>query len=220
MCDKIQLQQLDTLQQIERLLLAQTTHPSEEDQSVLITSVNPYRLDYKGHNYVYITSQITANLSVEDLATVTALANTWTDISFQEGSQLKYADNGITGATFTVRATDTRLPTDQRSGPMVGIAAGAYPNNPTQTAAAGADTLYNWGTNGTRQVQHTVIQNNTGSNISYAFDQSTATGTNQIYVLATGSTIFWDRAVTTLHFASAAQQSFGSSSGITVEGFL
>ena len=220
MCEKIQLQQLDTLQQIERLLLAQTTHPDEEDQSVLISSVNPYMVDYKGHKHVYLLSQVTAVLVSEDLVALTALANTWTDISLQQGSRLTYADGGTTGAKFTVRATDTRLVTAQQSGPMVGLAAGAYPSNPTQTAAGAADTQYKWGANGLRQVQHVVLQNNTGSNISYAFDQSTATGTNQIYTLATGNTIFWDRAVSILHFASAAQQSFGGSSGITVEGFI
>ncbi len=219
MCEKIQLQQLDTLQQIERLLLADTDH-EDEDQSVLITSVNPYVVDYKGHSRVYLLSQITAVLQVEDLATITALANTWTDISFDEGSQVKYSDGGTAGATFTVRATDSRYPNTQNSGPMVGLAHPAYPSNPTQTAAGAADTVYKWGTNGTRQVQHAVIQNNTGANISYAFDQSSTVGTNQIYTLATGNIIFWDRAVTALHFSSAAQQSFGGASGITVEGFL
>ena len=101
----------------------------------------------------------------------------------------------------------------------VGSALAAFSGNPTQTAAAGADTSYKFGSAGTTSFNHGVIQNNTGSNIFYAFDQSTTVSTNMVYVLATGQTIFWDRAGTVLHFSSAAQQNFGGQTGITVEAF-
>lgn len=101
----------------------------------------------------------------------------------------------------------------------VGTALAAFSGNPAQTAAAGADTLYKFGGGGTTSFNHCAIQNNTTANVFYAFDQSSVTAANAIYVLASGQTVFWDRKGTTLHFSSAAQQNFGGQSGITVEAF-
>lgn len=103
--------------------------------------------------------------------------------------------------------------------PALGAAVAAYGSNPAQTAAAAADTQYKWGAAGNTAVNHVAIQNNTGSNVLYAFDQSTTVSQNAVYVLSAGQIVFWDRTVTILHFSTAAQQSFGGSAGITVEGF-
>ena len=91
-------------------------------------------------------------------------------------------------------------------------------NNPTQTAAAGADTAFSFG-NGTTTMNHAAIQNNTAANIFVAFDQSSITSGNMIYTLTPGQFMMWDRPYTTIHFSSAAQQNFGGQTGITVEGF-
>lgn len=101
----------------------------------------------------------------------------------------------------------------------LGSAVAAYGSNPSQTAASAADTSFKWGAGGTTTVNHISIQNNTAASIYYAFDQSSVTSGNAIYVLAAGQVAFWDRAVTTLHVSSAAQQNFGGQSGITIEGF-
>lgn len=101
----------------------------------------------------------------------------------------------------------------------LGSAVAAYGSNPSQTAAAAADTSFKWGVSGTTTVNHISIMNNTAASIYYAFDQSSVTSGNAIYVLTAGQIAFWDRSVTTLHVSSAAQQNFGGQSGITIEGF-
>lgn len=213
------MEHMDTLRQIERLLVAQTAEP-DIDVTIAISNIQPYKIEYAGRKHLYLLSNASVTVTVEDIATINVPSNTWTDISFQEGQRIFYPAGGTTTSAFLVRATDHILPTYPTSGPRVGIAVTPYASNPTQTASAGADTVFKWGTNGTTQVQHASIQNNTGSNIFYAFDQSTTVSTDAVYVLVNGAVVFWDRAVSVLHFSSAAQQSFGGTTGITVEGFL
>ncbi len=87
--------------------------------------------------------------------------------------------------------------------------------NPTQTAAAGADTQFKW----QGQINHICIQNNSTINFNYAFDQDSTASGNAIYVLAPGAFIEWDRLCTSLHCSTASQVNFGGTSGITIEGF-
>ncbi len=94
-----------------------------------------------------------------------------------------------------------------------------YGSNPSQTAAAGADTTYAFGAAGTTKFIHCVIQNNTAANVFYAFDQSTTVAGNQVYTLTPGQVAGWDREGTILHFSSPAQQPFSGQAGITVEAF-
>ena len=104
----------------------------------------------------------------------------------------------------------------------LGTAAPAYSQNPTQTAAASADTTFKWGNDGTLPVEHISIQNNTGANILYSFDVATTAAGAAVYVLASGlPPVVWDRHCLILHLQSAAQQPIndGSTAGIVIEGF-
>lgn len=94
-----------------------------------------------------------------------------------------------------------------------------WSSQPTQTAAAGADTILQFGINGATPFNHCAIQNNTNANIFYAFDQDSTGLASKIYTLIPNQYAFWDRFAYTLHFSSAAQHPFGGQSGITVEVF-
>ena len=184
MCDKdISLEQLDTLKQIERLLLSVATLPFE-DMTVSISSTQPYLLDYRNRQYLYILSPVSLRLSVEDIANITIEANTWTELCYQEGQRILAPDN-TTALQFLVRATNSPLNVLPPTGPHVNLAETAYSGNPTATANAAANTQFKWGTTGNRQIQHLVIQNNSGQNFFYAFDQDSTVSTNMVYVLAT-----------------------------------
>lgn len=89
----------------------------------------------------------------------------------------------------------------------------AYGSNPSQTAAASADTLFKWGAGGTTQVSHIMLQNNTGANISWDLDVATTAGSP---ILATGQTLFLDVQTTVLHLQSAAQQNLNGSSASNI----
>ncbi len=224
MCDDVAMtsrhnETIQQLKQIERLLETAALRP-DEDQEVFISSVNPYLVNFQERRRLYITANISAIITVEDIATVFVPANTWTDIGYQQGHRVFYPDGGITGARFLVRASDRELETRPRTGDYVGVALVAFPGNPTQTAAGQADTIIKWGLNGTRQASHVVLQNNTGSSFSYAFDQDSTASTSQVYTLANLGFIAWNRVVSVLHTNSAAQQPFGGVNGITVEAFL
>lgn len=101
----------------------------------------------------------------------------------------------------------------------VSAALSAYGSNPNQTAAAGADTQYKFGSAGTTSFNHVVGQNNSSVNVFLAFDQSSVTSGDAIYVIALGQLFAFDRNGTVLHFSSASQVTFGGQSGITVEAF-
>lgn len=106
------------------------------------------------------------------------------------------------------------------SSTTVGTALTPYASNPSQTASAGADTQYKFGAAGTTGFNHVSGQNNTSANIFLAFDQSTTVAANQgIYTIVPGQVFAFDRSGTVLHFSSAAQQTFGGTTGITVEAF-
>lgn len=94
----------------------------------------------------------------------------------------------------------------------------AYGSNAAATTG-GADYLFKWGVGGTTQVNHVMIQNNTGANVQWDLDTATSSGSP---VLATGQTIFLDVQCTILHLLSAANQNVNgsSSSNICVKGWL
>lgn len=204
---------------IEQQLHTLATRRPNKDQTYMISATQPYVIDYKERQLLYGWSPNPLILSVEDIGFLGIPANTWVNLQYQQSMRLFPEVSQTSTIPFFVRATDYYI---YPSGlPAATIAVAPFGSNPAQTAAGGADTLYKFGPAGTIPVNHVVIQNNTGSSIFYAFDQSTVTpATNQIYTLANAATIFWDRSVSVLHFSSAAQQSFNGQTGITVEGFL
>lgn len=200
-------------------LLQRIVHAVEKqdlmDATYSISTSQPLVVDYKERQYLFVRSTTAFVFTLEDLGSLPVPANVWVNLSYQQGIRLYPSAT----ATVLVRATDDYFFPDLAP-PSVGPAVVAYSGNTTQTAAGAADTTFKFGVNGSTVISHCVIQNNTGSNINYAFDQSTTVSTNMVYTLANAQTIFWDRAIAVLHFSSAAQQNFGGTSGITVEGFL
>lgn len=129
----------------------------------------------------------------------------------------------INTATMSVVATrpiGSTVPTIiQLTTNVISTALTPYISNPTQTASAGADTTYSFGTSGTSVFNHVAGQNNSPANIYLAFDQSTTVSGNQVYVVAAGQPYSFDRPGTVLHFSSPSPVAFGGISGITVEAF-
>lgn len=85
--------------------------------------------------------------------------------------------------------------------------------NATNAAATTANTdyVFTWGATGQTQVNHVLLNNNTGSDIRYDFDVATSNGSP---VLPTGQTLFWDSSTQALHLLTSAQQNVnGTSSG-------
>jgi len=205
----------DVTEKLLQRILDAVDNNDNIDSTYSISASQPLIIDYKERKYLFVRSSTNFTLSLEDIGSLPVPANTWVNLSYQQGIRLVPS----VAATVLVRATDNYIHPD-RVPSAVGSAIAAYSGNATQTATGAADTPFKFGTNGNTVVSHCVIQNNTGSNITYAFDQSATVSTNMVYILATGQTIFWDRSFTALHFSSAAQQNFGGASGISVEAFL
>ena len=74
------------------------------DGTVSVSSTQPLVLDYKNRKYIFIWSPKTLVCSIEDIGTITILANVWTNISFQEGTRLTPANQTATVAVF-IRCT-------------------------------------------------------------------------------------------------------------------
>lgn len=111
-----------------------------------------------------------------------------------------------------------------QSNPMPGslavaTALAAWTSQPTQTAAAGADTLLKFGSGGTTPGNHLALQNNNTITWYYSFDQDSTASTSQVYTLAPGQAAFWDRSFSVFHCHSASQVAIGGTSGFTIEAF-
>ncbi len=85
-----------------------------------------------------------------------------------------------------------------------------YGSNASSTGSA-TDTPFKWGSSGTTQVNHVMIQNNGTININWDLDVATTAGSP---VLAPGQTVFLDVQTTAVHVQSASSLNInGSSSG-------
>lgn len=207
--------QLASLDKIEKHL----KHRVDRDTHVAISATKGFILDYQDRHYLYVWSSVAFILDLGLLGLIPIVAHNWTALNFIEGTKV-FALNQTNDLTVLTRATDVVQPSTKDAS-YVGVPLAPLSTNPTQTAAAGADTVLVFGPNGKTPFNHAVIQNNTAASIFYAFDQSSVTSGNEIYTLAAASLIFWDRSSSgALHFSSAAQQSFGGQTGITVEVFI
>jgi len=94
----------------------------------------------------------------------------------------------------------------------------AWGSNAAATAAT-TDYAFKWGAGGTTQVNHVMLQNNTGANIQFDIDTAANAGSP---VLATGQTLFLDVQMTALHLYTAGIQNVNGNSGsnIVVRGWL
>lgn len=185
------------------------------DTTIFLSNTKPYLVDYRNRKHIYLLSPQGFVVSVQDLGQVTVPGNTFTLFDLPPGLRCYIVAPTGPALPIFVRCTDELLPEISPS-QTVGIAATPAPTNPTQTAAAGADTSYSW----TERVSHVAIQNNTAAAVFYAFDQSTTVAGNQVYVLAAGQLAVWDRQCSVLHVSSAAQETFGGQTGVSIEGFL
>lgn len=179
-----------------------------------ISTSQPLIVDYKERKHLFLFSHDTVNLTLEDMGTLYIPAGVWVQFDFPTGMRVTPSNP----AAILACATDDLiipLPTT----PRVGSALAAYSQNPTQTNAAAADTTYKFGASGNGTASHCSLQNNGTINVQYAFDQDATKAGNQIYILAPGQLVFWDRVFTVLHFSTASQVAFGGTSGITVEAY-
>lgn len=96
--------ELDVLERIEKHLRPR----APIDNTIAISAYQPYILDYKNRNKVFIFCSIPMDLSLEDMGNIPIPANTWINISFREGMKLT-ALGVTTPINATVRATDNDI---------------------------------------------------------------------------------------------------------------
>jgi hypothetical protein len=187
------------------------------DEMVAISASIPIVLDYRERKHIYIFSAQSLTLSLEDMGQIALTPGTWEEISFRPGLNI-YAIGQTATVYVAVKQTETPLfPTADI--PSVSPALVAFAGNVTQTASGAADTTYKFGAAGNTYFNHVSMQNNGTINIIYAFDQDSTHSTNPVYILAPGQFVAWDRSGQVMHFNSAAQVAFNTSTGITVEAF-
>lgn len=92
------------LSRIETLLLELQDRP-DEDVDVALSSTQPYKLDYRGFKYLYVLSASVVTLTIEDIATITPVANQWCNISFMPGMRI-FASSSSSLINVTIRATN------------------------------------------------------------------------------------------------------------------
>jgi len=113
------------------------------------------------------------------------------------------------------------VPRDENYVPITPEAAAGYVKAasgvfaPGATTTATTDYAYTWA----NQINHLMLQNNTGANIQWELDSAATAGSP---VLATGQTLFLDVQCTAIHLYTAAQQNVnGSTAGnIVIRGWL
>lgn len=94
----------------------------------------------------------------------------------------------------------------------------AYGSNPA-ALTANTDYSFKWGTAGTTQVNHIMIQNNSGTTINFDLDVAATAGSP---TLANGSTIFFDVQATAVHLLSTGTPNVNGATGnnVVVRGWL
>lgn len=179
-----------------------------------------YVLQYFNRTYCYCYSNTAFTLKISNGAQQNVPANVWTLINYPQGSHLTVL-GGSDAAPINciIRSCDVPLTNASGTFPTVGAPITPWTGNPTQTAAAAADTVFAFGPGGDTPFNHFYVQNNSGANITFSVDKDSTASTTPIIVLATGQLYTADRTGTALHFNSAAQKSFQGAGGITVEAF-
>lgn len=110
MCDSaISLEQVELLQQIERLLLSVAYLPYI-DETYLISATQPYVVDYKDRRHVFIWTPTSQAVSLEDFGNGTLAAQVWTNLGLPQG--LKIYATGVTNGTvpIMIRCTNEVIP--------------------------------------------------------------------------------------------------------------
>jgi hypothetical protein len=106
MCTDDQHQEkLTLLQQIKNRLDTR----NNIDDTPLVSTVRPLVIDFKDRKHLFIWSANAITFSLEDLGQIAITANTWTNISFQQGMRLVPASQTTPVSVF-VRATDETIP--------------------------------------------------------------------------------------------------------------
>ncbi len=113
MCDELikharHHEKLDTLKQIERLLLAATKYPPI-DQTVQFSATQPYIVDYKERRHIYVWLPVAQAVSMEDYGSGTLLAQVWINLGLQEGTRI-FATGSSTTVPMIVRCSDEVIP--------------------------------------------------------------------------------------------------------------
>jgi hypothetical protein len=196
-----------------------TTRQYHDEPASLGLTVD-YELKYFNRTYCYCYSNTAFTLKISNGAQQNVPANTWTLINYPQGSHLTVLGGSDTAQiNCIIRSCDVPLANASGSFPSVGTPLTPWSGNPTQTAAAAADTVFTFGPNGNTPFNHISIQNNSGAAVTFAIDKDSTAATTPVYVLTTGQLYVADRTGTALHFNTAAQKSFQGAGGITVEAF-
>jgi hypothetical protein len=149
------------------------------DQTVLLSSTQPWLLDYKHRRYVYGYSSVALTLTVEDIGTVSVAANSWTNLGFQENMRIYASGQAGTVAIF-VRCTNNSIST---GGGAVTIA-NVNPNGQTIMSNSSPTTLASdqtgIGTAAKPNVVDATIQNaiRNGQGFYASTDRYTSSATN------------------------------------------
>ena len=79
------------------------------DSLIMISSTQPYIIDYRTRKHIFLWTATTLTLLLEDLGQVGATQYTWTNIGFSTGMKI-YA-SGVTNPTAVfIRCTDETVP--------------------------------------------------------------------------------------------------------------
>jgi hypothetical protein len=97
----------------------------------------------------------------------------------------------------------------------------AYGSNPANTGTANTDATFKWGAGGNTQVNHIMVQNNSGANLLYDLDTASTSASLILSSTAGANTIFIDVQTTVFHMQSAnANVPINAASGILIRGWL
>jgi len=200
------------LSDIHQLLIRRTPL----DSLIMISASQPYVLNYSSRKHVFIWSPNTLTLTLEDLGNLSLTNATWTNVSLTAGMKI-YALGETTPIPILVRCTD-----EIEQSNIIGSAALGYVPAYASNAAAltsSTDYSFKWGANGLTQVNHVMLQNNTGANINWDLDVAATAGSP---ILATGQTLFLDVQTLVLHLFQAGTPNVNGSTGsnIVVRGWL
>ena len=109
MCDeKISLDQLDTLKQIERLLLSMATLPPI-DVTVQLSANQPWVIDYHERTHIFVWFPSTQTVSFEDFGSGTMQGQVWTNLGLPQGVRM-FATGTTSTVPMMVRCTNEVIP--------------------------------------------------------------------------------------------------------------
>lgn len=109
MCDKdISLEQLDTLKQIERLLLSTASLPPE-DQTIQLSATRPWEVDYRERKHIFLWVPSSTVISMEDYGSLTISATTWLNLGLPSGVRI-FAPSASNTVPIMIRCTNEIVP--------------------------------------------------------------------------------------------------------------